>query len=57
MYHDPPAWTYLISPAASLLAVALAYLLGNMQGRAQPHSPTLLRAWMLEPLSARWTMR
>lgn len=39
MYHGPPTWTYYVSPVASLfvalLAVGLAYLLGNMQGRAQ----------------------
>ena len=35
MYGGPPAWTYLLTPAVSLLAVVLAYLLGNQQGRAQ----------------------
>ncbi len=35
MYDGPPAWSYLITPLVSLLAVVFAYLLGNMQGRAQ----------------------
>ncbi len=39
MYQGPPTWTYYFSPVASLvvalLAVGLAYLLGNMRGRAQ----------------------
>lgn len=39
LYQGPPTWTYYVSPVASLfvtlLAVGLAYLLGNMQGQAQ----------------------
>lgn len=35
MYGGPPTWTYFLTPAVSLLAVVLAYLLGNAQGRAQ----------------------
>ncbi len=36
MIHDgPPTWTYFLTPAVSLLAVVLAYLLGNAQGQAQ----------------------
>lgn len=35
MYHGPPTWIYFISPFVSMVAVIVAYLLGNMQGQAQ----------------------
>jgi len=35
MHQGPPTWIYFISPFVSILAVILAYLLGNMQGQAQ----------------------
>lgn len=35
MDDRPPDWIYFVSPLASILAVFLAYLLGNAQGRAQ----------------------